>query len=102
MHQSQSVRAAADLQKALINEKGVGDHFDRYGGNVQALGRHQRSLAKLLDKYCHVTTDKSFQKSDWRVRFALQTCWSAPCCAMPRLPEIDLQSVPAACQHGLQ
>ncbi|KAL0022097.1 hypothetical protein WJX79_008401 [Trebouxia sp. C0005] len=34
----------------------------------QALGRHQRSLAKLLDKYCQVTTDKSFQKSDWRVR----------------------------------
>lgn len=40
---------------------------------MQALGRHQRSLAKLLDKYCQVTTDKSFQKSDWRVRFALQT-----------------------------
>ncbi len=53
--------------------RGMRDSSDRYGGNMQALGRHQRSLAKLLDKYCQVTTDKSFQKSDWRVRFALQT-----------------------------
>ena len=34
----------------------------------QVLGRHQRGLGKLLQVYCHVATDKSFQKSDWRIR----------------------------------
>lgn len=34
----------------------------------QVLGRHHRALAKLLEVYCHVTTDKSFQTSDWRIR----------------------------------
>lgn len=42
-------------------------HGDAAAG-LQVLGRHQRSLAKLLETHCHVTTDKSFQKSDWRVR----------------------------------
>ena len=34
----------------------------------QVLGYQQRSLAYLLDRFCGVTTDKSFQQADWRVR----------------------------------
>ena len=70
---------------------------------MQALGRHQRSLAKLLDKYCQVTADKSFQKSDWRVRFALQRL--CPFCAMPLLLGSNLQDlwhVSIACNSTVQ
>lgn len=39
-----------------------------YALDQQVLGRHQRGLGKLLEVYCNVATDKSFQKSDWRIR----------------------------------
>ncbi|CAM6097604.1 unnamed protein product [Calypogeia fissa] len=32
------------------------------------LGKQQRSLSSLLQLYCSVTTDKSFQRADWRLR----------------------------------
>ncbi len=36
----------------------------------QVLGMEQRSLGLLLEAYCGMHTDKSFQKADWRVRWA--------------------------------
>ena len=41
--------------------------FDTFDAS-QILGRTQHSLASLLEDYCGITADKSYQLADWRLR----------------------------------